>query len=75
MSHVPLSNKGHISTMMDSMPSVNAHGWLYQLPICKLWQHGEKVMCLEGLNGDLEALQFTFPELPLWDAAAPIKPF
>ena len=28
----------------------------------------------EGFNSELEALQFTFQELPLWDDAAPSKP-
>ena len=50
-------------------------GWLHQLQVCKLLQHREKVVCPEGLNGDLEALQFTFPKLHLWDAAAPGEPF
>ena len=31
-------------------------------------------MCPEGLNGQMEASQFTFKELPLWDAATPSKP-
>ena len=75
MSHVPLSNEGHISTMMDGTPSVDANGQLHQLQIHKLLQHGEKVVCPEGLYGDLEALQFTFLELPLWDATAPGEPF
>ena len=61
--------------MMDGIPSVDAHSWLHQLQICKLLQCREKLVCLEGLNEDLEALQFTFPELPLWDAATPSKPF
>ena len=32
------------------------------------------VVCPEGLNGELEALQFTFQELPLWNAAAMDEP-
>ena len=32
------------------------------------------VVCPEGLNGELEALQFIFQELPLWDAAATGEP-
>ena len=31
-------------------------------------------MFLEGLNGKLEASQFTFQELTLWDTATPSKP-
>ena len=61
--------------MSDSTLSVDAHGWLHQLQICKLLQHKGRVVCPEGLNGELEALQFTLPELPLWDAAAPREPF
>ena len=49
-------------------------GQLHQLQICKLLQHKDMVVCLEGLNGKLEALQFTFQELPLWNTATPSKP-
>ena len=31
-------------------------------------------MCLEGFNSEMEASQFIFQELPLWDAAAPSEP-
>ena len=75
VAHVPLSHEGHISAMMDAMPSANAHSQLHQYQVCKLLQQREKVVCPEGLNGDMEALQFTFPELPLWDTTAPSKPF
>ena len=74
LSHAPLLSEGHISAMMDGVPSADACGWLYQLQICKLLQHKDMVVCSESLNGELEALQFTFQELPLWDAAAPGKP-
>ena len=60
--------------MMDGTPSADDCGWLHQLQICKLLQHKDMVVCPEGLNGKLEALQFTFQELPLWDAATPSKP-
>ena len=75
ISYEPLTNKGHISTMTDSVPSMDAHGWLHQLQIWKLLQHKGKVLCPEGLNREVEALQFTFPELPLWDVTMPSKPF
>ena len=75
MPQAPLSNEGHISAMMHGVPSADAHGQLHQPQLYKLLQHGEKVVCLEGLNGDLEALQLTFPELPLWDTAASSEPF
>ena len=72
---MPVSNKGHISAMMDGTPSVDACGWLHQLQICKPLQHEGRVVCPEGLNGELEALHFTFPELLLWDMATPREPF
>ena len=60
--------------MMDGTPSAEAWGQLHQLQICKLLQHKDIVVCPEGLNSELEALQFIFLELPLWNAAAPSKP-
>ena len=74
LSHVPLSSEGHVSTMMDGVPSAEAQGQPHQLQICKLLQHKDMVVCPEGLNGKPEALQFTFQELPLWNAAVPGKP-
>ena len=68
-------DKGHVSATMDSASSADGHGWLHQLQICKLLQLEGRVVCPEGLNGELEALQFTFLELPLWDAATPSEPF
>ena len=41
----------------------------------QLLQHEDEVVCPEGLNGELEALQFTFPELPVWDMATFGEPF
>ena len=75
VSHAPLLNEGHISTMTDGMPSGDAHSQLHQLQICKLLQHEGMVVCPEGLYCELEPLQFTFPELPLWDAAAANEPY
>ena len=74
LSHAPLLSEGHVSTMMDGAPSTDAYGWLHQLQICRLLQHKDVVVCPEGLNSKLEALQFTFQELPFWDAATPSKP-
>ena len=74
LSHAPLLNEGHISTMTDGAPSMDAHSWLHQLQLCKLLQNEGSVVCPEGLNRELEALQFTFPQLPLWDAATPSEP-
>ena len=59
---------------MDGTPSMDVHGQLHQLQICKLLQHKDMVVWTEGLNVKLEALQFTFHELSLWDAAAPSEP-
>ena len=67
--HMPLSDKGHIGTMTNGICSTNACGWLHQLQVWKLLQHGDSVVFLEGLNGESKALQFTFQELPLWNAA------
>ena len=66
--------EGHISTMMNGMPNTDAHGWLHQLQVCKLLQHKDMVGCPEGLNGEMEASQFTFQELPLWDTTTPGAP-
>ena len=40
----------------------------------KLLQHGESVVFLEGLNGEPKALQFSFQELPFWNAATMDRP-
>ena len=71
LSHAPLSNMGHITTMTDGAPSMGACGWLHQLQVHKLLQYKDQVVCPESLNGQMEALQFTFKELPLWDTATP----
>ena len=60
--------------MKESAPSADACGWLHQLQMCKLLQHEGMVVCPEGLNSEIEALQFTYQELPLWDAATPSEP-
>ena len=72
--HMPLSNNGHISTMTDSMCNVNACGQLHQLQVWKLLQHGNSVVFPEGLNGEPKALQFSFQELPPWNAASMDRP-
>ena len=51
MLHIPLSNKGHISTMIDSMPSRSAWGHLSQLEVNKLIQCGDQVVYPKGLKG------------------------
>ena len=62
-------NEGHISAMIDGMPGTDTYSQLHQLQIGKLLQHKGRVVCPEGLSGELEALQFTFPGLPLWGMA------
>ena len=71
LSHAPLSSVSHISTMTDGAPSTDAHSWLHQLQVHKLLQCKDLVVCPDGLNGQREASQFTFKELPLWNATIP----
>ena len=56
--------------MTDSTQSVNVCSHLHQLQTWKLLQHGEHVVFPKGLNGELEAHHFSFPELPPWDTTA-----
>ena len=70
MLHMSLSDNGHISAMMDSKCSVNTCGQLHQLQVWKLLQHSDSVVFPEGLNEEPEALQFSFWELPLWNATS-----
>ena len=52
--HVPLSNEGHLSTMVDGVPCRSACRHLCQLKVCQLLQCGDQVVYPEGLNGGLE---------------------
>ena len=67
--HAPLLDAGHLGTMTDGLQSVNACGHLHQLLTWKLLQHREHVVFPEGLNRELKAHHFSFPELPPWDTA------
>ena len=67
---MPLSDNGHIGTMTDGVHSINACGWLHQLQVWKLLQHGDSIVFPEGLNREPEALQFSFCVLPLWNATS-----
>ena len=69
VSYAPLSSEGHVGAMTDGAPSTNACSQLHQLQVWKLLQHRSWVVCPEGLNRELEAVQFTFEELPLWNAS------
>ena len=71
VSHAPLSSEENIGAMTDSMPSTNACSQLHQLQVWKSLQHSSWVAWPEGLNGELETLQFTFKSyhsgmLPPW---------
>ena len=68
-SHAPLLDAGHIGSMTDGTQSVNTCGHLHQLQTWKLLQHREHVVFPKGLNTELEAHCFSFPELPPWDTA------
>ena len=72
--HTPLSSEGHISVMIGRAPSMNACGHLSQLEISKFLQCGDQVVCPKGLNGELEPMQFTFSEPPVWNMDALGKP-
>ena len=62
------SDKGQISALVDVVWSINACRWLHQLQVLKLLQHGDSVVFPEGLNVEPKTLQFSFQELPLWNA-------
>ena len=51
--HVPLPKEGHLSTVINGMPSRNACRCLHQQEVCKLLQYGDQLVYPEGLNGDL----------------------
>ena len=77
MSHVPLSDKGHIGTMADGIHTANACSWFHQLQVRKLMQHSDCLAFPEGLNRELEALQFraaTLKMSPLWMDLPKIHP-
>ena len=65
--HIPLSNEGQISAMIDGMPSRSTWWHLSQLEVCKLLQCGDQVVYPKGLNGGLEPKWFSLPEPPVWD--------
>ena len=51
--HIPLSNKGQSSAMVDEAPCRSACGCLHWLEVGRLLQYGDQVVYLEGLNGGL----------------------
>ena len=64
LSHTPLSSMGHFSAMTDGAPSMDTHSWFHKLQVHKLLQCKDLVACPEGLNSQMEALQFTFKKFP-----------
>ena len=50
LQHIPLSNAGHISIMVDGAPSRSACGHLSQLEVSGLLQVDGKVVYPEGLD-------------------------
>ena len=72
--HIPLSNEGHIGTMIDQVLCRSTCGHLYQLEVHKLLQCGDQVVNPKGLNGDLEPIWITLLELPVWDMGTLGKP-
>ena len=64
--HVPLSNEGCLSTMVDGMPCRSVCGHLCQLEVHKLLQCGDWVVYPEGLNGGLEPVQTLLSGSLIW---------
>ena len=60
--HVPLPKEGHLSTMIEGVPSRITCGHLCQLEVHLLLKVGCQVVYPEGLNGDLELVVSSLPE-------------
>ena len=65
--HLPLSDVGHISVVVDGTPSRSACGHLSQLEVHQLLHSGGVVIYPGGLNGGLEPVWVTLLKLPLWE--------
>ena len=67
--HTPLSHEGHLSAMIDGMPSRSMCRLLCQLEVNKLLQYGDQVVYPEGLNRGLGLVQILLSEplLQGWD--------
>ena len=63
--HVPLPKEGHLSAMINGMPSRNACRCPCQLEVHKLFQYGDQVVYPERLYGDLEQVQTSLSGLLL----------
>ena len=60
--------------MISGTPSRSALGCLSQLEVHKLLQCGDHVVNPKGLNGSLEPIWISLPELPVWDMNTLGKP-
>ena len=60
--HVPLPKEGHLSAMIEGMPSRNVYGCLCQLEVHLLLQLECQVVYPEGLNGALELVEMSLTE-------------
>ena len=72
--YIPLSDKGHISAMIEGSPSRRTCGHLHQLEVHKHMQCGDQVVCPKGLNRGLEHMWFSLPEPSVWDMDSLGKP-
>ena len=72
--HVPLSNAGHISVMVDGAPIRTTCRWLSCLEVCKLLQCGSEVVYPEGLNGGFKPIWVLLPKQLVWDMESTNKP-
>ena len=64
--HVPLSNEGHLSAMVNGAPCRNACGHLCQLEVHKLLQCGDQVVYPKGLNRGLQPVQTLLSGSLIW---------
>ena len=67
LQHVPISDVGHISIMIDGTIGRSACGCLSHLEVHQLLQFGSKVVYPEGLNGHLKPTWVPFPKPPIWE--------
>ena len=72
--HVPLSNTGHLSIMVDGAPSRSACRCLNHLEVHELLQFGSKVVYPEGLNGGFKPLWVPLAKQLILDAESTSKP-
>ena len=72
--HIPFSNAGHVSIMVDGAPSRSACGCFSQLEVCQLLQSGGEVVYPEGLNGGLELLWVPLPNYQFGTLNLPVSP-